>query len=66
MALAGLFKRWKHSGGRRDLTVEIHAEFMDLPFIRSDENVAYERPISTLMTQLPKDAVVLQGVSLDL
>lgn len=46
--------------------MEAHAAFMDITFIRSYEEVVYEGRLASLMTQLHADAVVPEGVSLDL
>lgn len=65
-ALAGSFKRWKHWAGRRDPTVETNADCIDIPFIRSYEEVSNEGPLAALMTRLRNDEVVPKGVSFDL
>lgn len=52
MVFASYFKRRKPWGGRRNLTVERHTAFMDIPFIRTSEEVAYKGQLYSLMTQL--------------
>lgn len=65
-ALAGWFKRWTHWEGRQCPTVETHANCMVMPFTRSYEEVAYEDQLAFLTMQLHNDAVVPEGVSLNM
>lgn len=65
-AFAGWFKRCKHCGERQDLTAETHTDFRDISFFRSYDEVTYEGRLAALMMRLRNDAVVPEGISLDL
>lgn len=49
---AGWTKTSGHCGGRRDPKIDTHADFKNMTFIRSREDVADEGRLPTLMTQL--------------
>lgn len=63
---AGWFKRLRHQGRIRDPTVETQADIMDMPFIRTFEEVAFEEQLASLKTQLRNDAVVPEVNCFDL
>lgn len=63
-ALARWLEGCKHWDGRRDLTVERHAPFVDKHFLFLYEEIEYEGQLSLLMTQLCVDKFVLEIVIL--
>lgn len=61
MPLASFFKRWKHSGGRRDPTVETNTNFMDMAFNRSYEEVCIRRPSWFLNDAIAERRDIFEG-----
>lgn len=64
-AFAGWFKMWKRWGAKRNQTVETHAQFLNMTFIRSSEKFTYKGRLTSMMTQLQSNAVVRESVSSD-
>lgn len=63
--LADRFNSWKLLGGRWYASEKTYIRFIDMPFVRSYENVRYERRFGSLMMQIQAESAVTKAIILD-
>lgn len=65
-AYAGWRCRWRHWSGRRAVDDHTHVKFMDLPFVRSVEELPYERLLAQLVPKIRSGGFFTTAADLNL